>query len=146
MAAIRLKGPKALLAVVVIVALGGAKLLSPTLSVEDRAQRSIETWLRNDLGGELGRQIQASTPAGATIQRAKELAGQAQAITELEIVSLDARRASDHRLVVRTRYRTTPYGATETVYLMVRQRGIGDWSVEREASAWQWHMSALHVL
>lgn len=146
MAAIQLKGPKALLAVVVIVALGGAKLLSSTLAVEDRARAPIERWLRNDLAGELGREIRASTPAGATIRRAKELAGQAQAITELEIVSLDARRASKDRLVVRTRYKTTPYGATETVYLLVRQRSIGEWTVQGETSAWRWHMSALHVL
>lgn len=139
----RLRGWKAAAAIAILVALGGARLLSPTAAVDDQATEPIHQWLVLKVGGELGERLDEVNVATMTPEQAEEMNAQAAALSEIEIIDLAGRRAGEDRMIVRTRFRAGRDAPEQTVYLEVRTRTLGNWEVKRETGAWRWHTSIL---
>jgi len=138
MSTVKLNGWTAVAAIVILIAVGGARLLMPTMAVDDHAREPIQQWLVLKAGGEIGALLDEVNVATMTAAEAEELNTQAAAMSGVEILDLAGRRAGKDRLIVRTRYRAGADAPERTVYLEVRTRTLGNWEVKRETNSWRW--------
>lgn len=143
MSTLKLKGWKAVAAIAILIAVGGARLLMPTTAVDDHAREPIHQWLVLKAGGEIGELLEDVNVATMTAAEAEELNARAATMSGIEILELSGRRAGKDRMIVRTTYRAGADAPGQTIYLEVRSHTIGRWEVKRETSSWRWHTSLL---
>ena len=143
MSTVKLRGRNAIVAVAILLAVGGARTVLSTAAVDEKAAEPIREWLRSELGGELGQDLDGLDASTISAARAQSLVEQSSAIDQLEIVDLKGRRAGKDRMIVRAEFRPGPNAAVETIYLQMRTRTVGRWEVRRETGLWKWRTSVL---
>ncbi|RKZ18011.1 hypothetical protein DRQ53_01750 [bacterium] len=138
---LKLRGWQAVAAVALLFAIGGSNILLPTTAVDERGSEPVRNWLTLKIGGEINQQFEGVDATNISAAQSNELAAQTAAMNQIEIASIEGRRAGKDRMIVRAEFRAGRDAPKQTIYLEMRTRTVGSWEVRRETSIWRWRMN-----
>ncbi len=145
---VQLKGPQAILAILVLIGAGGFQWVRLGVSWPGGGpDTAIKSWIANEYSGELAEALDeemAKEIKDVDVKKLMAAVAKEQATNNVDVTKMSARRTGKNKYVVRIEFllgNEPPPDGKGTRYLRITKRSSGGWFVDNESSAFTYYSS-----